>query len=67
MVIDGIPDVAPRGGPDKAVTLVELELNIVRKFFFDMQDRRPKGRSGAYISSRLERSIRVIFSFDHCR
>jgi len=47
VVMDGIPDVAPRGGLDRAVTLVELELNILGKFFFDLQDRRPKGRSGA--------------------
>jgi hypothetical protein len=65
--MDGIPDVAPRDGPDGVVALVELELYIVRKFLFDLQDRRPKGRSGACISSRPKRSIRIIFSFDHCR
>jgi hypothetical protein len=65
--MDGIPDVAPRGGLDGTVALVELELYIVRKFLFDLQDRRPKDRSGACISSSSERSIRIIFSFDHCR
>ena len=63
VVMDGIPDLTPRRGPNRDVAIMNLVNHILDKIIFNLKDRRPENRARPISSSRPKRGGVEIFGF----
>jgi hypothetical protein len=65
MRVNGFPEVAPWGGPDAGVALVDLDNAILVKGILELQDIGPEDRFGFVVFGCLE-FVKEIFGLKNC-